>query len=131
VPKRATQVLISREPMAAFWNLICPAGATGFISFMTFAISADNLASRMANMITLVLTMVAFKFVISDKIPAVPYLTVIDKYTLGVFAIFVEIIFLQTICSQLYQHYEQAVRVFDIFSFVFTFLQFIYMQVCE
>lgn len=54
--------------------------ATGFSMFAMDA--AEDLADRLATAFTLLLTAVAFMFVIESKLPSVPYLTALDYYTI-------------------------------------------------
>ena len=50
-----------------------------------FALPVDDLADRSSIVLTLLLTAVAFKLVISDSIPKVSYFTVMDFYMNGMF----------------------------------------------
>ena len=45
----------------------------------------DGYSERLAHITTLVLTMVAFKYCINDRLPEVSYLTVLDRYVLSAF----------------------------------------------
>ncbi len=47
-----------------------------------FAISPDDLSSRMSLVFTMVLTAVAYKYVLAVSLPSVSYLTFMDKYIL-------------------------------------------------
>jgi hypothetical protein len=106
-----------------------PVCAIGLLSFVTFAFDASGLDTRATVLVTLVLTIVAFKcdqlphctvapkndvhrFVIADKLPSVPYLTIVDKYTLIVFGILCEQLSLQVCCvlTQLYRCTQFAPR---------------------
>ena len=54
----------------------------------TFALSpAGDLGDRIGFLITLILASVAFQFIVSQYLPTVSYLTVLDKYTLAVFTL--------------------------------------------
>jgi len=57
----------------------------GLLSFCMFGFESDDINGRLSFTITLVLSIIAFQFVISGKLPDVPYLTLIDKYNLFVF----------------------------------------------
>jgi len=57
-------------------------------SVCAFALSPiDDLGDRIGFLITLILAAVAFQYIVSQYIPNVPYLTVLDKYTFGVFSV--------------------------------------------
>ena len=50
------------------------------LCFSAFAIDSSHTANRLSVCLTLLLTAVAFKFVVSGSLPPVPYLTLLDKY---------------------------------------------------
>jgi hypothetical protein len=47
-----------------------------------FLMKIEDYPDRFGHLLTLFLTLVAFKLVISDKLPKVAYLTILDKFTL-------------------------------------------------
>eukprot|EP01084_Bolivina_argentea_P143503 251964_1 len=57
----------------------------GILSFCIFSHSYDETGDRLAFGITMVLTIVAFQFVITSSLPQVNYLTLIDYYNLFIF----------------------------------------------
>merc|ERR1712190_415148 len=59
----------------------------GVLSFCIFAHSHRDVGNRLAFGITMVLTIVAFQFVITSSLPQVNYLTLIDKYNLFIFGL--------------------------------------------
>merc|ERR1719411_2551380 len=59
----------------------------GVLSFCIFAHSHREVGDRLSFGITMVLTIVAFQFVITSSLPQVNYLTLIDKYNLFIFGI--------------------------------------------
>lgn len=61
-------------------NVISIAFAISTLGFSAFGVPSEELADRSSITLTLLLTMVAFKFVISDSLPKVPYTTCLDKY---------------------------------------------------
>lgn len=62
--------------------------------FTAYGVQRDNIGDRMAINLTLVLTAVAFKYVVKEEIPNVPYLTILDKYILiGFFMMCVQVSF--------------------------------------
>merc|ERR1712228_907590 len=58
----------------------------GILSFCIFSHSVADVGDRLAFGITMVLTIVAFQFVITSSLPTVNYLTLIDKYNLFIFS---------------------------------------------
>lgn len=67
------------------------------ISLVVFALPEDDLADRVGHILTLLLTAVAFKFVIADSIPKVGYSTDIDTFTLHNLTFLVVIVLIVTV----------------------------------
>eukprot|EP01084_Bolivina_argentea_P143498 251957_1 len=61
----------------------------GVMSWATFAVDASEIGDRLSYSITMALTIVAFQFIISDQLPQVNYLTLLDKYNLYIFSIII------------------------------------------
>eukprot|EP01083_Nonionella_stella_P022806 63050_1 len=59
----------------------------GLLSFCIFAHPREAVSDRMAFGITMILTLVAFQFVITSSLPRVNYLTLIDEYNLFIFSL--------------------------------------------
>merc|ERR1719411_2443843 len=59
----------------------------GILSFCIFSHAVADVGDRLSFGITMVLTIVAFQFVITSSLPQVNYLTLIDKYNLFIFVI--------------------------------------------
>eukprot|EP01083_Nonionella_stella_P284456 968401_1 len=59
------------------------------LALTAFSLGADDLGDRLNLLITLILTAVAFSYVVFDSLPNVPYLTFMDKYILGSYAFLV------------------------------------------
>mmetsp|Transcript_234 Transcript_234/g.373 ORF Transcript_234/g.373 Transcript_234/m.373 type:complete len:431 (+) Transcript_234:130-1422(+) len=67
----------------AFYNLLL-----AYTSVCAFALNpVDGLGDRIGFLITLILAAVAFQFIVSQYLPNVSYLTLLDKYTFAVFTI--------------------------------------------
>jgi len=58
----------------------------GLLSFAIYAIEPADIASRLGFAVTMNLAVVTFQFVLSNMVPGVPYLTLIDKYNLAIYA---------------------------------------------
>lgn len=76
------QVKIVRKTDFWIFNVILLIFIFVTLGFLVFATpgGTDALGDRLGLTFTLLLTIVAFKFVVADKLPNVPYLTVLDKY---------------------------------------------------
>jgi len=85
------QVVIYMQRKAAFylWNIVSPTFVIVLCNSLTAAIDRSDVADRLANTITLFLTAVAFKFVVLQYLPSVPYLTWMDIYMLIGFGLLV------------------------------------------
>ena len=65
------------------WNIVFLMMCICALALCSFALDADDLGERLNLIITLVLTAVAFSYVVFDNLPNVPYLTYMDKYILS------------------------------------------------
>ena len=57
------------------------------MSWSTFGISAGDIGDRLSYAVTMALTIVAFQFIISERLPQVNYMTLLDKYNLYIFSL--------------------------------------------
>lgn len=98
------------------------------LSFTTFFISPDSLGDRLSVILTLLLTAVTFKFVVSQSLPPVSYLTVLDWYVLSsvifIFSVAVENSIVARIKNAKYQ------MRFDKVSWCVSICVFILMHIC-
>ena len=62
-------------------------------AFSVVGVPYEDLSDRMSTTMTLMLTIVAFKFVISGYIPPTPYLTLLDKYILTAYILISTVMF--------------------------------------
>ena len=88
-------IRVSRKSGYWWWNVIVPMFIVTSCLFASYGVPPDNLADRSSITITLLLAMVAFKFVVSAKLPDIGYATIIDKYVLVCFFVALIIIALQ------------------------------------
>ncbi|CAH1788352.1 unnamed protein product [Owenia fusiformis] len=72
----------ARRPGFFFWNVFLIMFFITALSFATFAVEPDKVHNRLQLSFTLLLTSVAFKFVINQSLPKISYLTYMDKYVL-------------------------------------------------
>ena len=63
-------------------NIVFMMFLISLLSFTTFFIDPDSTGDRLSVILTLLLTAVTFKFVVSQSLPPVSYLTVLDWYVL-------------------------------------------------
>jgi len=75
-------------------NVTIIGGALATLGMTAFVIEIEDFADRSSVVLTLLLTTVAFKFVISQDLPKVPYFTILDTY------MYVAIFFLMGIAMQ-------------------------------
>jgi hypothetical protein len=76
---------VSRRPQYYLLNIVVIMDMLSVLGLTVFALPNDDLASRQAHILTLILTAVAFKFVISDSMPKIGYNTLLDDFVLGNF----------------------------------------------
>lgn len=76
--------MILEERRAAYymWNIGLPNFLLSLLVFTSFAIERQDLADRLSVTLTLVLTSVAFKYMVSQELPRISYLTLLDVYVL-------------------------------------------------
>lgn len=80
-PLLIISVSLSRHASHFLWNTELPMGLTTFFAAGTF-FCERSAADRLGLSLTLVLTAVAYKFVIAADLPKISYLTKLDKYVL-------------------------------------------------
>ncbi|XP_078671027.1 gamma-aminobutyric acid receptor subunit beta-like [Branchiostoma floridae x Branchiostoma belcheri] len=73
---------VQRKTAFYIWNTALILLLIMLVSFAVFSIPIEDLDRRLTNTFTLLLTTVAFKLVVSQYLPTVPYLTLLDKYVL-------------------------------------------------
>jgi hypothetical protein len=78
---------LSRIPWFYLWNIVLVIFVLVLASFCVLGVPIDDLADRMSITMTISLTIVAFKFVITGMVPPTPYLTFLDKYVLFSFVL--------------------------------------------
>lgn len=90
----AVMFKLQRRWQVYVWRVMFMIALISGISIALFAIDVKQLEARLSNLLTLLLTMVAFQFVISTNIPSLSYSTFLDKY------IRVNFIFIAIICLE-------------------------------
>ncbi|KAI8502325.1 hypothetical protein Bbelb_199130 [Branchiostoma belcheri] len=73
---------VKRKTGFYVWNVALLMFLIMSLSFTAFSVSPDKPESRLSVSLTLLLTSVAFKFMVSQNLPTISYLTLLDKYVL-------------------------------------------------
>eukprot|EP00485_Elphidium_margaritaceum_P007634 CAMPEP_0202695436 /NCGR_PEP_ID=MMETSP1385-20130828/9029_1 /ASSEMBLY_ACC=CAM_ASM_000861 /TAXON_ID=933848 /ORGANISM="Elphidium margaritaceum" /LENGTH=526 /DNA_ID=CAMNT_0049351459 /DNA_START=30 /DNA_END=1610 /DNA_ORIENTATION=+ len=81
-----------------FWNFFLTNGllSASALTVFSFEFEGDGMSDRFAILFTLLLTIMASKFVISDQVPKLPYNTLLDWYIVANFLYIMLMTFLQT-----------------------------------
>jgi hypothetical protein len=75
-------IKVSRLPDYYNWNVLIPIGVLVAISWFVFLLPPSQLADRLGLVVTLILALLAFQFVINDKLPNTGYLTLLHSFIL-------------------------------------------------
>jgi len=79
-------LLIERKHNFYLWNVLCPKFLLGLINSTVVGIDPEDLADRLSITVTLLLTLIAFRFVLLSGMPKVSYVTLMDWYMVICFA---------------------------------------------
>jgi hypothetical protein len=96
-PALHVHACVSRRSFFVLFNVAMPMGALSLISASTFVIDYSETGAQLEISLTVLLTAIAFKFVIAAYLPQISYLTLIDKYLFACTAI----IYLATLLASL------------------------------
>ena len=72
----------SRRPEFFIWNIFLVMLFICSLAFATFTVDLERPENRLQLSFILLLTTITFKFVVSQNLPRIPYLTYLDKYIL-------------------------------------------------
>ena len=72
------EIEVIRNPGFYLWKVIFPILIVVIISFSVFWMVVDNLADRLFVSMTGLLTSVAYQFIISESLPRLSYITLMD-----------------------------------------------------
>eukprot|EP01038_Epipyxis_sp_PR26KG_P007040 gene7040-9615_t len=86
-------IKLARRLSGFFFRVVLPVAMVNLINLSVFFYDPSDLNSRLSVIITLLLTMIAFQYVISEAIPSVPYTTLADLYIGVTYVSFVLLIF--------------------------------------
>ncbi len=76
------ECVLQRHSSYYLWNIIFIDLMLVCTSFSVLLVPPSEFADRMSISLTLLLTAVAFKYVVSEKLPSISYLTLLDSYVL-------------------------------------------------
>jgi len=79
-------IIVKRDYLNALWNIVFCSFVIQVLCFLAWGFPPTDLGERNKVVLTLMLTIVAFKYMVQDRLPAVPYTTLMDKYILACFA---------------------------------------------
>ncbi|KAL7536189.1 hypothetical protein ACHAWF_005395 [Thalassiosira exigua] len=72
---------VARKPNFVLMNVAFPSAVISLLSLLTFFVSMEALGGRLNHSITLLLTVVAFKYTSAAYLPQISYWTLVDKYS--------------------------------------------------
>ncbi|XP_041375343.1 cys-loop ligand-gated ion channel-like [Gigantopelta aegis] len=93
----------ARRPGFFIWNIFLIMMLITLLAFATFAVSIEHTQNRLQLSFTLVLTGVAFKFVVNQSLPRISYLTYMDKYILSSMIYIVLVCVWHSVAGKLYE----------------------------
>jgi len=81
---------LQRIPKFYIYQIIIPLFLIVSLGFLSSTINFVDIADRLSIILTLLLTAVAFKYMVAEYLPRVPYVTILDKYvTTGFVMLFI------------------------------------------
>jgi len=75
-------VIVSRNYGYYLWNVFLPTFLITLMSVTTFSVPLEDVSDRCGVILTLVLTSVAYKFIVSQGLPKISYCTFLDSYVM-------------------------------------------------
>ena len=98
---------VTRKSRYYLWNVCVPMCVFSLMSFSTFCLPQEDLSDRLVTVLTITLTITAFKLVVSEMLPTVNYATLLDQYILSSGA-FVALLMLTVVISHYHAPVETA-----------------------
>ncbi len=83
IPKIVALAYCSRRPDYFIWNAYFPIFLITILSFTIFSVDCKSSHYRTSMAFTILLTSITFKWVVNRTLPAVSYLTSLDKYSIA------------------------------------------------
>eukprot|EP00494_Astrolonche_serrata_P028513 UN28780 len=78
--KTSIRLQAARQPQFYLTNVVGMMFVVSLLCVASFGIDAEDIADRLSVTLTMMLTAVAFKFIVGDQLPKVPYSTYLDSY---------------------------------------------------
>jgi hypothetical protein len=130
-PEFRIELHIKRKPNFWCWVIVVPNLGCSLVGLTCLVLSPTDLNDRIGIVLTLILTTVAFKFTVNERMPILPYLTLLDGWLLAMFSIYLVVAFENVVVFLLTQpkvvphrtDYDAA-HTLDVCTFTF-FLTFI------
>ena len=113
-PRLNISVMVTRRPAYALVNVALPLGIVASLAGLQFLVPVDEVPDRLSISLSLLLTTAAYKFAVSTMVPAISYLTLLDKYVLGSSCFIVLIILESAIVGRIAAVAEQRQSAEDI-----------------
>ncbi len=89
---------LTRHSVYYVWKVLIPIGLLVFLSWGVFWIRPEEISAQLTVSVTAILTLVALQFSVSQLVPPLAYLTVLDKFAIGA-DIFVFLAFVESIVT--------------------------------
>lgn len=111
---------VARRPEGPMYRVAFPCFLLTLVTITSFGFDLDlEFSERIAYLVTLVLTFVAFAFTISQQLPNVPYLTLLDKYNMSSFTMVVILLAVMSLLRNLPLTAARRNELDDILFYVF------------
>jgi hypothetical protein len=81
------QIIMTRDSVSVLWNMCFSLLVIDVMIFTAHGLHISELGDRLSINLTLLLTAMAFKWVLADTLPPTPYLTTMEIYVVQTFAI--------------------------------------------
>lgn len=107
----AFRTRVRRLPFYYITNLVFPLFLLVSLTGTAFAVPYEDAADRLSVSLTLLLTVVAYKFVVASTLPAVAYLTWLDKYSLAALCVLSLVVAENALASVLGEAFDTAAQI--------------------
>mmetsp|Transcript_36192 Transcript_36192/g.65672 ORF Transcript_36192/g.65672 Transcript_36192/m.65672 type:complete len:311 (+) Transcript_36192:62-994(+) len=84
-PELHIHLSVERQANVYVLSIYMPLFLLGLSGFGTYLIPEDDYADRLGSLLALIFASVGYQLVVSGKLPSLSYLTLLDRYTTGVF----------------------------------------------
>ena len=82
-PVLAAEFCVIRKISYWNFNFVFPVFCFVLVSILSFSIPVDDIADRLSVVVAMMLTTVAYKYTLADKLPEISYLTAVDYYVMS------------------------------------------------